>query len=291
MTKRRTLSPSKKNECIEPLLRWAGGKRFLVNRFIKFIPLDLHERVYREPFLGSGSLFFALRPNKAILSDANEHLINCYKFVREYPELIAHYLLKHKKRNSEEYYYEVRKNYNRLRFSAAQAARFIYLNRTCFNGIFRVNLGGEFNVPYGWKENPNIPDKDWLRKTSFALKRVALKSLPFEKALTTASSGDFIYLDPPYPPLNHTSNFTYYTKNRFSLDDHKRLAQIVYDLDNQGCLIMMSNADISLIRKLFRRYNVFSIPVTRYITCKSKKHQVRELVITNYEIGENGLSP
>lgn len=274
----------KQRNKIEPLLRWAGGKRFLANRFMKFIPSDLYERVYREPFLGSGSLFFILRPNKAILSDSNEHLINCYKFVREYPELIARYLGKHKKRNSEKYYYEVRNTYNRLIFSAAQAARFIYLNRTCFNGIFRVNLKGEFNVPYGWKENPIIPDKDWLRKASAALKRVALKSLPFEKALTAASSGDFIYLDPPYPPLNSTSNFTRYTKDPFSLNDHKRLAQVVYDLDHQGCLIMMSNADIPFIRKLFRRYNMFSLPVTRYITCKSKKHQVKELIITNYEI-------
>jgi len=284
MARKQMAFHSRQRDKIEPLLRWAGGKRFLVNRFTKFIPADLYERVYHEPFLGSGSFFFALRPNKAKLSDANEHLINCYKFVREYPELIANYLLKHKNRNSEEYYYEVRKNYNRLSFSAAQAARFIYLNRTCFNGIFRVNLEGEFNVPYGWKENPIIPDKDWLHKASAALKRVALKSLPFEKALTAASSGDFIYLDPPYPPLNNTSNFNRYTKDRFSLDDHKRLAQIVYNLDNQGCLIMMSNADIPLIRKLFWRYNVFSLPVTRYMTCKSKKHRVRELVITNYEI-------
>lgn len=284
MARKQMAFHSRQRDKIEPLLRWAGGKRFLVNRFRKFIPPDLYERVYHEPFLGSGSLFFALRPNKAKLSDANEHLINCYKFVREYPELIANYLLKHKNRNSEEYYYEVRKSYNRMSFSAAQAARFIYLNRTCFNGIFRVNLEGEFNVPYGWKENPIIPDKDWLHKASAGLKRVSLKSLPFEKALTAASSGDFIYLDPPYPPLNHTSNFNAYTKDRFSLDDHKRLAQIFYDLDNRGCLIMMSNADIPLIRKLFRRYNVFSLPVTRYITCKSKKHRVRELVITNYEV-------
>ena len=112
----------------------------------------------------------------------------------------------------------------------------------------------------------------------------AIKPHPtLSEALMEASSGDFVYLDPPYPPLNNTSNFTRYTKDRFSLDDHKRLAQIFYDLDNQGCLIMMSNADIPLIRKLFRRYNIFSLPVTRYITCKSKKHQVRELIITNYE--------
>jgi DNA adenine methylase len=275
----------KMQEKIEPLLRWAGGKRFLVNRFLKFLPNDMHERVYREPFFGSGSLFFALRPNeRAILTDANEHLINCYMFVREYPELIADYLREHRKKDSEKYYYEVRKSYNRLGFSAAQAARFIYLNRTCFNGIFRVNLKGEFNVPYGWKDHPIIPDRDWLRKTSAALKNASLKSLPFQKALTKASPGDFIYLDPPYPPLNSTSNFTRYTKDKFSIKDHKLLAENVYQLDRKGCFVMMSNADIPAIRKLFRGFQINSLPVTRYITCKSVKHQVKELVITNYKI-------
>ena len=267
---------------VSPFLRWAGGKRFLVQRFARFIPLDFHERVYREPFLGSGSMFFALRPNRAKLSDSNEHLINCYKSVREKPELIARYLSQHKKRNCEEYYYEARKSYNRLRFSAAQAARFIYLNRTCFNGIFRVNRQGGFNVPYGWKEPPIVPDLDWLRRASSALKKAVLKSLPFDKALRAASFGDFIYLDPPYPPLNHTANFTRYTKDRFSLSEHRRLAEVVHDLHSKGCMVMMSNADTPFIRDLFKVYNVFSLPVTRYITCKAKKHRVSELIITNY---------
>jgi DNA adenine methylase len=271
-------------EKIEPLLRWAGGKRFLVTRFQNFLPSDFYNCVYHEPFLGSASLFFALQPTRAILSDANAHLINCYKFVRECPELIADYLRDHLKKTSQRYYYQVRKVYNRSGFSAAQAARFIYLNRTCFNGIFRVNRKGEFNVPYGWKESPIVPDRNWLRKASESLKGTILKVADFERALEGPSRGDFVYLDPPYPPLNRTSNFHRYTKDGFSLADHKRLAEICYDLDNRGCLIMMSNADIPVIRRLFAGFKVSSLPVTRYITCKSIKHQVRELIITNFEV-------
>jgi DNA adenine methylase len=285
MVKETNLPHSGYNEKVEPFLRWAGGKRFLVNRFMKFIPPDFHQRVYREPFLGSGSLFFALRPKgKAILSDANEHLINCYEYIKKCPDLIAYYLQEHKRKDSKRYYYEVRNNYNRLSFSAAQAARFIYLNRTCFNGIFRVNLKGQFNVPYGWKENPIIPDKVWLRKASLALKNTILKSQPFDKALNRVDADEFIYLDPPYPPLNTTSNFTRYTKDKFSMEEHKLLAEKIYELDSKGCLIMISNADIPGIHKLFKRFHVTSLPVTRYITCKAIKHKVRELVITNYKI-------
>jgi len=286
------MAPSKKKKDInidngnkvEPLLRWAGGKRFLVNRLKKFVPSDLNDRVYREPFLGSGSLYFALQPKTAILSDANEHLINCYRFVRDRPELIADYLLQHGKLNCEEYYYLIREVYNRSKFSAAQTARFIYLNRTCFNGIFRVNLKGKFNVPYGWKEPPILPNRTWLRNASDALKNTTLKAASFEDSLEKASSGDFIYLDPPYPPLNGTSYFTHYTKDRFAEEDQKRLAELVNDLNTRGCLVMMSNADTPLIRDLFNQYHSFSLPVTRYISCKSKKHRVDELVITNYKI-------
>lgn len=272
----------KNNDGFEPFLRWAGGKRFLVNRFKKYVPSNFNEHAYYEPFLGSGSLFFALRPKKARLSDANEHLMECYKYVKRNPNLIADYVREHGKRSCERYYYRIRGKYNRSGFSAAQAARFIYLNRTCFNGIFRVNKWGEFNVPYGWKEPPVLPDRRWLRKASSILRKAKLGSGPYEKALKKASAGDFVYLDPPYPPLNHTSNFTRYTKDRFAEAEQGQLADVVHDLDARGCLVMMSNADIPLIRKLFRGYNIHSLSVTRWITCKAKKHRVDELVITNY---------
>src|SRR5713226_10143568 len=186
---------------VSPFLRWAGGKQQLKRTLLAFLPLDVTERTYREPFLGGGSLFFALQPKAAILSDANEHLIKCYELVRDQPELVARYLRFHALKNTKAHYYRVREEYNNSEFSAAQAARFIYLNKTCFNGIFRVNSKGKFNVPYGRKESPAIPDEAKLVRVAAALKSASLHASSFEQALDGAARGDFIYLDPPYPPL------------------------------------------------------------------------------------------
>lgn len=262
-------------------LRWAGGKRQLLPHLLDLIPRGAWT-VYREPFLGAGSLFFALRPNEAVLSDANGHLIRCYEFVRDQPAAIGRHLRIHVARNCETYYYRIRDTYNQSRFSSAQAARFIYLNKACFNGIFRVNRRGKFNVPYGRKEPPSIPTTELLATVSEALKRASLKVMDFEDALDQAESGDFVYLDPPYPPLNGTAYFAHYTADRFSARDQEKLAAQFRELDKRGCLILMSNADTPLIRRLYRPYKSLSLQVTRFLTCK-KKHRVGELIITNYE--------
>jgi DNA adenine methylase len=244
---------------IGPFLRWAGGKRQLRKVLLNFLPEDIGQRTYREPFLGGGSLFFALRPKTAILSDANEHLIRCYKFVRDEPSLVGRYLHSHSARDGEAYYYRVREEYNRSEFSAAQAARFIYLNKTCFNGIFRVNSKGKFNVPYGGKESPAIPSGSDLISIATILKNTSLKASSYEKALENASKGDFIYLDPPYPPLNGTAYFTHYTIDRFSVQDQTNLADRVNELDRGRCLFMISNADTPVIRRLYRKYELEAI--------------------------------
>ena len=267
-----------------PFLRWAGGKRQLKPTLMQLLPADISKRTYREPFLGGGSLFFALQPNSAVLSDANEHLIKCYEFVRDHPILVARYLRLHAANDSEAYYYQVRSMYNNSDFSAAQAGRFIYLNKTCFNGIFRVNTKGKYNVPYGKKKSPAIPTENELIGIAALLKNASLRAASFEKALQNTSSGDFIYLDPPYPPLNGTAYFTHYTSDRFSAHDQKTLADYVRELDKRGCLLMITNADTPLTRKLYRGYNVVSLSVIRYLTCKHKRHKVKELVITNYEV-------
>ncbi len=269
---------------IGPFLRWAGGKRQLRKILLNFLPEDIGQRTYREPFLGGGSLFFALRPKTAILSDANKHLIRCYEFVRDEPGLVARYLQTHASKDGEAYYYRVREEYNRSEFSAAQAARFIYLNKTCFNGIFRVNAQGKFNVPYGRKESPAIPSDNDLVGIAGMLKNTSLKASSYEKALEDASEGDFIYLDPPYPPLNGTAYFTHYTIDRFSVQDQTKLADCVNDLDRGRCLFMISNADTPLIRRLYKKYELVSLPVIRYLTCKSIRHKAKELIITNYEV-------
>lgn len=175
-----------------------------------------------------------------------------------------------------------RYNRNNGHYSTAQAARFIYLNKTCYNGIFRVNSNDLFNVPYGRQKSPSIPTAEHLRKVSSKLKTASLFPASFETALENVSRGDFIYLDPPYPPLNGTSNFTHYTADKFSDKDQEKLAATVKDLDAAGCLFMLSNAKTRRIRKLYRQFNMVTLPVTRFITCKSKRHTVQELVITNY---------
>ncbi len=267
---------------IRPLLRWIGGKQHLVRRLVPFVPADYKKRCYREPFLGAASMFLALRPEHARLADANEHLIRCYEAVRDSHHRVSAYLREHAAKDCPDHYYAVREEYNRRCPSAAQAARFLYLNRTCFNGVFRVNTRGRYNVPYGYKDHPIFPDREVLATVSQALGEAELVANDYKDSLAAAEPGDFLYLDPPYPPLNGTSYFTHYTKDRFDADDQRTLAESVCELDKQGCLFMMSNADTHMIRRLYRNFHVTRLPVTRYVTCKATKHRVGELVITNY---------
>ncbi len=227
-------------------------------------------------------MFLALEPETATISDANRHLITCYRRVRDEPRKVSACLRYHIRTNSEEYYYRVRDRYNASKWSAAQAARFIYLNQTCFGGIFRVNKKGKFNVPYGWKDTPHFPTQRELVKLSERLLRASLIAGPFESVLDRAQKGDFVYLDPPYPPLNGTAYFTHYTMDRFRDDDQKRLAKLVRKLKRRGCLIMMSNADTPQIRTLYKGFTLKRISVTRFVSAKLTKHAVNELVITNY---------
>lgn len=241
---------------------------------------------YREPFVGAGALFFALRPKKAHLSDLNAHLINCYLQVRDHPSEVAALLARHGSRNTCEYFYEQRTKYNGDdKTSPAQAARFIYLNRTCFNGVFRVNKRGEFNVPYGRKERPLLPTDEDLKTVSEALAGAELSVADFRVAMKAAEPGDFVYLDPPYPPLNGTSYFTHYTVDRFNAEHQETLAASVRELDRKGCRFLMSNADVEMVRDLYEGFHLQELSVTRYITCSKKRHRVSELVITNYPLG------
>jgi DNA adenine methylase len=270
---------------VDPFLRWAGGKRRLVSSLLRALPSDVKQRTYHEAFVGAGSLFLAAQPRKGVLSDANPHLIACYQNIKDSPQLVARYLLAHRRNDCEDYYYEIRDCYNRAGFSAAQAARFIYLNKTCFNGIFRVNKAGEFNVPYGFKDAPVLPSEAELRLVSALLARTQLFARPFEESLNSLGQSDFVYLDPPYPPLNGTSFFTHYTSDRFGEADQRRLATAVSLISSNGAKFMMSNADTDLIREIYAGYRIQQIKVRRYITCKSIKHNVAELIITNYPVG------
>lgn len=271
----------KSSSRITPPLRWAGGKQRWVKKLASFLPSNL-SGVYHEPFLGAGSLFFFMRPRTAFLSDANKHLIECYRFIRDRPDLIHRYLSGHASLSSRQHYYEVRELYNGASTSASQAARFIYLNKACFHGVFRVNTNGEFNVPYGWSEPPAIPTLSTLREASSALKKASLRVCGFDRAMTQVRPGDFVYLDPPFPPLNGTSFFRHYTIDRFSTENQERLAEVVHRLNAEHVLVMMSNADTKSIRRLYRGFNISALPTVRWVSLKKTKHLVKELIITNY---------
>jgi DNA adenine methylase len=270
-------------ERIDPFLNWAGGKRRLLPYLLHALPTDIESRAYHEPFVGAGSLFLALLPERAILSDANVHLIDCYSAIRSRPEQISTYLKQHERSSCESYYYQVRDQYNRSRASAAQAARFIYLNKTCFNGIFRVNTKGSFNVPFGWKD-PLLPSRAQIRQISVHLQGASLRARSFEESLKSLGKDDFIYLDPPYPPISETSYFTHYTSDRFGEAHQRKLAAAVDKAAGRGAKIMMTNADTPLIRELYGDYRIFELSVIRSVTCKATKHKAAELIITNYPI-------
>jgi len=272
------------NKALKPFLRWAGGKRSSIAFLKNHLPKNFSSiKKYYEPFLGAGSLFFSLNPKKAILSDFNKDLIECYQAVKERPELISRYLREHYSKNSEVYYKEMRMKYNRSRSSISKAALFIYLNKTCFNGLWRVNKLGEFNVPYGHKEPPFLPTKENLIKISIALSKAELFHCSYEEAVKDAGEGDFVYLDPPYPPLNNTSNFAHYTKERFSKDDHKKVAQVAKELSKKGCLIMISNSSVNFIHLLYKDdFKINELELWRWIRADGKRYKIKEAVITNY---------
>ena len=274
------------NKEIKPFLRWAGGKQNLIRFLIKFVPKNYNKHNYYEPFLGAGSMFFKITPNSAHLSDANIHLINCYKMIAKYPYEVYRLLILFLKNDSKEYYYKIRLDFNRNinKSSSVQAAKFIYLNKTCFNGMYRVNKDNAFNVPYGYKEKLSIPDLEYFYCLSQVLNKVKLGCFSYETIESLVKKGDFVYFDPPYPPLNGSSYFSHYTKERFCSDDQKKLAIFAQKLSNIGCNILISNADTKEIRKLYSRWYKKTLDVVRYISCKSKKHKVKELVITNYKV-------
>jgi len=269
----------------KPFLRWIGGKRHLIHFLKDHLPPNFKEiNRYLEPFLGAGSLFFGLKPSIAILSDNNKNLIECYKAVQIDPLSISKYLNEHLEHSNEKYYYCMREKYNCINFSIEKAALFIYLNKTCFNGIWRVNKNGKFNVPYGFKEPPSLPSEKDLVNASIALKKAKIFHMDYKNILNYIDKNDFVYFDPPYPALNGTSCFTHYTKERFNRDDHINLSKIVKRLNEKNCYILLSNADLPYIRSLYDDFNIFEKDVIRWVRSDGKRYKTKEIAITNYEL-------
>src|ERR671910_592078 len=226
-----------------------------------------------------------LKPNKVILSDTNEELINCFVAVRDKPSELVELLLNHRKKHSKEYYYAVRSIESHRLDSVNRAARLIYLNKTCFNGLYRVNSKGQFNVPFGDYDNPSIFDKNTLFQASQLLQDVHLQVMTFEKVLDFAGKDDFVYFDPPYIPLSKTSSFTRYSKSDFSMMEQKRLSEVFRILDSRGCFVMLSNSDHALTRELYRHYekNTVVVRAKRMInSVGSRRGAINEVVVTNY---------
>lgn len=273
---------------IPKFVKWAGGKGQLLDQLEPLFPKKFNR--YLEPFLGSGAVFFYIiqkySPKEIIISDINEELINSYEVIRDNVKELIIELKQHKEYHMAEgkkYYLTIRATDPKTLPKLERAARFIYLNKTCFNGLYRVNLKGKFNVPMGSYKNPDIVQEEKLELVSKMLKKVKIKVMSFEKILSLAKTGDFIYFDPPYYPLKKGKSFTTYTKNSFLEKEQKKLFNIFKKLDKKGCSLMLCNSDTKFIKDLYADYNINFVKAKRMINCNGKKRgKINEVVITNY---------
>lgn len=284
----------KKNKLVLPVLKWVGGKRQLLPIIYKYLPKLSNTATYYEPFIGGGAVFFDLQPSKAVVNDINNELINVYQTIRDDVEkLIAELGNKNKYANTSECYYKIRELdrnpdvYNKLS-NIEKAARVIYLNKTCYNGLYRVNSMGEFNSPFGRYKNPSIVNEIGLRAVSkyFREANITFRNMDFEKALEGIKKGDFVYFDPPYVPLSTTSNFTGYNESGFGSEEQERLKSLCDKLTDQGVHILLSNSDCEYIRNLFsdkKRYTIIEVKAKRSInSISSARGEISEVLIINH---------
>ena len=275
-----------------PFVKWAGGKAQLLSQLEPFFPTDF--RGYVEPFAGGGAVFFylyrqgRLAGKPSLLIDSLEDLITCYRAIQNRVEDLIVELQRHEPhKHDKEYFYQVRA-WDRApgyaqRDEIERAARFLFLNRTCYNGLYRVNRRAEFNVPVGRHGNPTICAADNLRAVSQALQGVVVRAGDFSLCLETAAAGDFVYLDPPYDPLSNTANFTSYTSDDFGAGDQQRLAELFRTLDDRGCRVMLSNSSTPFIRDLYGDYGQIEVQANRAISSKGNaRGPIPELLVMNY---------
>lgn len=277
-----------KNKLVAPFLKWVGGKRQIMPSIVEHLPRNVESYNYVEPFIGGGATLFHLQPKHAIINDFNGELINVYKTIKEnLDELIAD-LKTHI--NEADYFYELRSldrsgDFHKL--SAVQkASRIIYLNKTCFNGLYRVNNAGEFNSPFGRYKNPNIVNEPTLRAVSKYLNNnnVTLLTGDYENVLRNLERKSFVYLDPPYHPLSETSNFTGYVQGGWDIFDQIRLREACDNLTANGIKFLLSNSDTSFIQDQYQNYHITTIKASRMINSDSEKRgEVNEVLIRNYE--------
>lgn len=278
---RKITRPEEHDVVPRPFLKWAGGKSQLLAQYARYFP-NVLKGTYHEPFLGGGAVYFCLRPPKAVLSDLNSELIRCYRVIKDRPEELISDLLQHE--NTPDYYYHLRSLDPAAMSDVERASRTIYLNKTCYNGLYRVNRTGQFNVPFGRYLNPRFCEPENIRAVSRQLQSAELLVASFERVLQRAKKGDFIYFDPPYHPLSPTSNFTAYTKGAFGVEDQRKLAKVFEALDSRGCLVMLSNSATPLVSRFYKRYAKVRVSASRAInSVASRRGRVSELLILNYQ--------
>ncbi len=284
---------ARKNPLIKPYLKWAGGKRQLLPEIQKYLPAQIYDYTYYEPFVGAGAVFFELQPQHVVINDYNEQLIGTYVAIRDNVDVLIELLKKHKENLSEEYFYEIRSldrtpdDFGRLS-PIERAARLIFLNKTCYNGLYRVNSQGLFNVPYGKYKNPVIYEEAVLRAISTYLNdngnEITIMRGDFADAVRNAEKQSFVYFDPPYHSPNN-ANFTGYQADGFDEGEQTRLRNVFQDLTDRGIQCLLSNADTEFIRDLYNdaRYEIVSVLAKRTINSDAAgRGNVNEILVKNW---------
>ena len=275
-----------KNKLVAPVVKWVGGKRQLLDEITPLLPKRITN--YCEPFLGGGAVLFSIQPSKAIVNDLNVDLITVYEVIRDDAEALIESLKKHE--NTSEYFYALRDidrdkvSYQSLS-KVERASRLIYLNKTCFNGLFRVNSSGEFNSPFGHYKNPNIVNEPVLRAVSkyFNASNIAFYSEDFAETLLRVHKGGFVYLDPPYDPVSDTASFTGYNKGGFDRSEQIRLKHCCDELTQRGVKFMLSNSATEFIKELYQEYDITIVKAKRAINADaSKRGAIEEVLVRNY---------
>jgi len=272
----------------QPFLKWAGGKRQLLPAIRLHLPVKFPRIAnYYEPFIGGGAVLFGLQPKKAVVNDVNQEIVNAYQIIRDQVEELVEDLKKH--RNDAKYYYGLRELDREPGFSRLsglqKASRTIFLNKTCFNGLFRVNSKGQFNVPFGKYKNPNFVDTVILKAVSIYLNKAEITFLKgdFEDAVRGITRNSFVYFDPPYHPISETSSFTGYSLDGFGEEEQKRLKRLCDKLHGAGVKFLLSNSCCDFIRKLYKGYEIIEIPAARSINSVGNgRGKISEVLIKNY---------
>lgn len=276
---------------MKPLLKWAGGKRQIAEELFSHFPEDWNQKTFIEPFIGGGAMFLHLNPNKAVIADLNKRLIGFYTHVSNSPDAMFVGITKIGQEFDDteatlkkDFYLQLRTRYNTSDVNSLESAVLLYaINKLCFNGLYRENSKGFYNVPFGQKKTFPILEENALNEASELLKKATILNADFQTTISYAVEGDFVYLDPPYIPIDITSSFTSYQADGFGLDDQKRLAATMVELKNKGIKAMCSNSDTPLTHEIFQDLNFKTIQAPRMVSAKaSGRGMISELVITNY---------